>query len=112
MIGRVSTHLLDTTLGTPAAGIPVTLSRVEGDLVAGIGRAVTDADGRVGALNGEPLEPGVFRIEFDTAGYFAAAHGRVFYPRILVEVVLDGARDHYHVPVLAGSFAFSTYLGS
>jgi 5-hydroxyisourate hydrolase len=55
---------------------------------------------------------GPYRLVFDTVGYFAGVHHRVFYPRITVDVYLDGTRGHYHVPVLASTYSFSTYLGS
>jgi len=113
MISRISTHVLDTTSGRPAAGIPVALrlvSDVEPDRL--IGDGVTDADGRIQSLTVEAVEPGSYRFVFDTADYFADAHGTVFYPRITVETHLDGARSHYHIPVLASPYSYSTYLGS
>lgn len=111
MIDRISTHMLDTSRGVPAQGVPGVLERL-GDLGwVEVGSGTTDADGRIGQLNGEPVAPGDFRITLDTAGYFAAA-GPVFYPTITVTVRLDGVRPHYHLPVLAGTFAHSSYLGS
>jgi 5-hydroxyisourate hydrolase len=112
VIEVLSTHVLDTVAGAPAGGIPVTLELVgpDGDTtVAGAGR--TDADGRVGLLNLAPLEPGQYRLTFGTGEYFTARHGAAFYPRILVEVSLFD-RPHFHVPVLAGTYSYSTYLGS
>ena len=112
MIDRLSTHVLDTVAGAPAAGIPVTLELLGQDdvtTVAGAGR--TDADGRVGLLNAAPLAPGEYRLTFATQEYFAARHGSAFYPRIVVEVSLSD-RDHFHLPVLVGTYSYSTYLGS
>ena len=112
MIDRLSTHVLDTVAGAPAAGIPVTLELIGPDdatTVAGAGS--TDADGRVGTLNAAPLVPGHYRLTFGTEKYFAGQHGSAFYPRIVVEVTLFD-RDHFHVPVLAGTYSYSTYLGS
>ena len=77
-----------------------------------IGGGVTDADGRVGQLNPEPVEPGEYRLIFDTAGYFTAVHGTVFYPAIALHVLLPASRSHFHIPVLASTFSYSTYLGS
>ncbi len=112
MIGTFSTHVLDTSIGRPASGIPVTLEYLDPDGgVATVGDGITDGDGRVGRLNSAPLAPGEFRLTFRTADYFSAAHGAVFYPRIVVHVVLAD-RDHAHVPVLASTYSFSTYLGS
>ena len=113
MIDRISTHMLDTTRGVPALGVPGLIERLEsGGRWLKVGAGTTDADGRIGQLNGMPVAPGDFRITLDTADYFAAAGGTVFYPTIVLTVRLDGARPHYHLPVLAGAFAYSSYLGS
>jgi 5-hydroxyisourate hydrolase len=106
VIERLSTHVLDTTRGRPAAGIAVQLLSAAGDE---LGRGVTDADGRVPQLNERPFPAGDVRLVFETEPYFGA---KCFYPRITVQVRLDGARPHYHVPVLASTFSYSTYLGS
>ncbi|WP_111768103.1 hydroxyisourate hydrolase [Nakamurella deserti] len=110
MIDRISTHILDTTRGVPAAGVPGRLERRADDgtwLPAGDG--ITDADGRIGRLNEEPVAPGEFRVTLDTEGHLAAG---AFYPAITLTIRLDGARTHYHLPVLAGTYTYSTYLGS
>lgn len=112
MIGQLSTHVLDTVAGAPAPGIPVRLELIGPDgeaTTAGAGR--TDADGRVGLLNAAPLVPGQYRLTFGTGEYFTSRHGAAFYPRIVVEVTLFD-RYHFHVPVLAGTYSYSTYLGS
>ena len=117
MIERLSTHVLDTTLGRPAGGIPVTLERsgtgaVDDLLVQGpLGSGTTDADGRVAQLNDEPLAAGEYRLLFATADYFDGAHGAVFYPRIVVHVQL-GEREHVHIALLTSTFSYATYLGS
>lgn len=112
-IEQLSTHLLDTGLGTPAAGVPVVLEQIAADgTVSQVGAGVTDTDGRVGRLNVDALQPGEYRLLFTTAAYFAAAHGQVFYPRIAVQVVLPAGRAHFHIPVLASTFSYTTYLGS
>ncbi|RIJ70765.1 hydroxyisourate hydrolase [Nakamurella silvestris] len=113
MIDRISTHMLDIAIGLPAQGVPVLLERVaaEGDVMV-VGRGVTDQDGRIAALNTEPLEAGRFRLTLDTHEYFDTVHGTVFYPAITVWVNLADTRSHYHLPVLAGTYSFSSYLGS
>ena len=109
----ISTHVLDTQAGRPAPGIPVGLHAVGDDGSSShLGDGTTDTDGRVGSLTDGPVQPGIYRLVFDTADYFVGAHGTSFYPRITVEVHLDGARSHYHVPVLASLYSFCTYLGS
>ena len=113
MIDRISTHILDTTKGVPALGVPGVIERLEtGGRWLQVGAGITDADGRIGRLNGMPVAAGDFRIRLDTEDYFQATAGTVFYPDIVLTVRLDGARNHYHLPVLAGLFAYSTYLGS
>lgn len=113
MIDRISTHILNTTLGVPALGVPGLIERLEtGGRWLKVGAGTTDADGRIGQLNGMPVAPGDFRITLDTADYFQAAVGAVFYPSVVLHVRLDGARVHYHLPVLASTFSYSSYLGS
>ena len=112
-IERLSTHLLDTTIGKPAAGIPVLLEQVAADgTTTTIGGGTTDADGRVGQLNPEPIPAGEYRLTFTTADYFRSTHGTVFYPRVAVQILLPETRAHFHIPVLASTFSYSTYLGS
>ena len=113
MIERISTHVLDTQAGRPAVGIPVGLHAVAGDgSVHQVGGGITDDDGRVGSLTDGAVPAGSYRLVFDIVDYFVGVHQRVFYPRITVEVYLDGARSHYHVPVLASLYSYTTYLGS
>jgi len=113
MIARISTHVLDTEAGRPAVGIPVGLQAVSDDRTAHhVGGGVTDDDGRVGSLCDGAVPAGTYRLIFDTVDYFVGVHHKMFYPRITVDVYLDGARDHYHVPVLASLYSFTTYLGS
>ena len=102
----LSTHVLDTATGDPAAGMHVSLERVEEGGAVLVGTQVTDDDGRVSAL-GESLESGIYRLRFATGDY-----GNAFYPEVVVQVRLDGAKDHYHVPLLLSPFGYSTYRGS
>jgi 5-hydroxyisourate hydrolase len=116
-IRTVSTHVLDTASGVPAAGVPAVLSR-DGTAPtaptepAVLGRGTTDADGRIPQLNDEPLEPGDYRVTLDVADHMHRTHGALFHPTITVHVRLDGARPHYHLPVLAAPYSYTTYLGS
>lgn len=100
-MSQVTTHVLDTASGTPAAGVAVRLSAAPGGPLLAAG--VTDADGRVRDLGPERLEPGEYRLEFDVA--------TPFLPRVVVDFVVDDER-HYHVPVLLSPFGFTTYRGS
>jgi 5-hydroxyisourate hydrolase len=103
----LSTHVLDTTLGAPAAGVAVRLEGAGGTLA----EAVTDADGRVRELAAE-LDEGTHRIVFDTAGYFASAGRETFYPEVTVTFTVTDPRRHHHVPLLLSPYSYSTYLGS
>ncbi len=108
-MSTISTHILDTALGAPAAGIAVTLFRVDDDLT--IGSGISDADGRVGDLGSGPVMPGTYRMRFETAAYFAASARDAFYPEVNV-VFIVGDAAHYHVPLLLNPFGYSTYRGS
>ncbi|RFA11101.1 hydroxyisourate hydrolase [Subtercola boreus] len=108
----MTSHVLDSTLGRPAAGVPVTLERaVDGDWML-VASAVTDDDGRVAALGPVALPTGTYRVGFDTAAYFEATGQPVFYPSVSVAFVLAEEGEHYHIPLLLSPFAYSTYRGS
>jgi 5-hydroxyisourate hydrolase len=109
-VSTVTTHVLDTALGQPAAGVPVRLER-PGD-PGPVAEGVTDADGRVRDLGPDGLPPGVYRIVFDTAAYFARDQRRAFYPEVAVSFVVEDAGAHYHVPLTLSPFAYSTYRGT
>lgn len=106
MSGRLTTHVLDTAAGRPAAGIPVTVHR-DGRLVA---EAVTDADGRTGALlEGEAFAAGVYEITFAVGAHFGAAG---FLDLVPVRFSVSAPGEHHHVPLLVSPFAYTTYRGS
>lgn len=107
----ISTHVLDTMRGTPAAGLAVTLHRREpdGDWKE-VGAGVTDSDGRVRALTGEELESGDYRLEFDTRPYFERSGLSAFYPA--VSIVFAFEDGHLHVPLLLSPFGYTTYRGT
>ncbi len=108
-MSTISTHVLDTALGIPAAGVRVVLQRVTDGATMGTG--VTDVDGRVRDLTSVPATPGAYRLQFETGAYFAASARDTFYPEInIVFTVADSA--HYHVPLLLSPFGYSTYRGS
>jgi 5-hydroxyisourate hydrolase len=108
----ITTHVLDTALGRPAAGVRVELSRASGRGWTVLGRGVTDADGRCrGLLKDGPLPRGTYRLSFGAAAYFRKTKRAAFYP--MVEVVFT-ARDarHHHVPLLLSPWGYTTYRGS
>ena len=108
----VSTHILDTALGRPAAGVPDTLDIWSGGTWVPAGGSVTSPDGRVTDL--PPLDqeaPATARLIFAVREYLLATHGTAFYPEITV-VFAAGSGEHYHVPLLLAPFGYSTYRGS
>ena len=111
----ISTHILDTSLGRPVAGVSVKLERANqmGDWEQ-VGLAVTDTDGRARELlaNGEVIDKGVYRITFDTSEYFSAKGVLGFYPSVSVTFNVQDPGEHYHVPLLLSPFGYSTYRGS
>ena len=108
-MGTLSTHVLDTSLGSPAAGITVVLETVAEQA---IGDGITDGDGRVGSIGPERLESGDYRLRFASGAYFAGRGVDGFYPEVVVVFTIADADQHYHVPVLLNPFGYSTYRGS
>ena len=111
----LSTHVLDTAIGRPAAGIGVRLE-VEGEAGAWreLASASTNADGRVGHLlpAGTALAAATYRLTFDVAAYHEARGTPGFYPHVSIVFTVRDAGQHYHVPLLLSPFGYSTYRGS
>lgn len=109
-MSTISTHVLDTSLGKPAAGIGVTLAR-DG---AVIGSGKTDDDGRVKDLLKSPqqLTSGVYELTFAVGDYFRETGRNGFYDRIVISFRVGSDSGHYHVPLLLSPFGYSTYRGS
>ena len=103
----VSTHVLDSVLGRPAAGVAVRLLAGD-DLVA---EGVTDADGRC-RLTEEATATGAHRLVFATGPWFAAQDRAAFYPEVVLTFEVREPAEHHHVPLLLAPFAYSTYRGS
>ena len=111
----ITTHVLDTARGVPAAGVPVLLEMQDGvNTWRPIGRGATDPNGRITSLmaEGESLQVGVYRLVFNTVQYFDALGVATFYPRVIVEFETSAGEAHYHVPLLISPFGYSTYRGS
>lgn len=109
----ISTHVLDTARGRPAAGLAVTLSYRRGNGAwSVVGRGVTDDNGRVADLSSGAVEAGDFRLEFATAAYFNASGTAAFYPEVSVVFTVTDAGAHHHVPLLLSPFGYSTYRGT
>ncbi len=104
-MSHITTHVLDSALGRPAAGVPVALFQ-NGELIA---EGRTNDDGRVADLGPDVLPAGGYTLLFDTAAYFGDRPS--FYPRVILDFTITGP-EHYHVPLLLSPFAYSTYRGS
>ena len=114
-MSAITTHVLDTARGRPAAGIAVALERRADDgQWDHVGRGHTDNDGRLLTLYpaSEALRPGVYRLTFDTQKYFDVDDVETFYPEVVVVFETAAGEKHYHVPLLLSPFGFSTYRGT
>ncbi len=108
-MGTLSTHVLDTSLGRPAQGVPISLETLTGEA---LGQGRTDADGRIATIGPQRIPPGHYRLRFDSGAYYAASGTTAFYPEIAIAFTIADAEAHYHVPVLLNPFGYSTYRGS
>ena len=114
---RLTTHVLDTAHGRPAAGVAVQLWRLTGGTREEVARTVTNADGRCDAplLSGAALVPGTYELVFAVGAYFAAfndAGAGDFLDEVPVRFVVRPGLSHYHVPLLIAPYSYSTYRGS
>jgi 5-hydroxyisourate hydrolase len=116
--GRLTTHVLDTASGRPAAGIQIDFAVREGERYRVLKTVRTNPDGRVDEplLQGATMEIGHYRLVFHVADYFAEAGVKLADPPFLNEVPLDFAiadpAAHYHVPLLTSPWSYTTYRGS
>ena len=109
----LSTHILDTALGKPAAGVVLVLSQETGDGWSEIGRGSTDADGRCRTLLGErALEHATYKLRFETAPHFAAQKNAGLYPYVEIIFAVADPLQHYHIPLLIAASGYTTYRGS
>ena len=114
-LSAITTHVLDTSLGRPAAGVNVVLERGgESEQWQFVGHGHTDADGRLRTLMppDAPLTPGPYRLVFDTRKYFELRGIRPFYPSVIILFEVAAGEAHYHVPLLISAFGYTTYRGS
>ena len=117
-MGKLTTHVLDTANGCPAAGMAVALYRRDAEGATLLQRLTLNHDGRADAplLEGSTFQPGRYRLVFSVAAYFRALGTELAQPPFLDEVPIDfglaTVGQHYHVPLLASPWAYSTYRGS
>jgi 5-hydroxyisourate hydrolase len=112
---RISTHVLDTALGKPAAGVPVLLEHREASGAwQTVGSAETDNDGRCKQLLPEsrPFLAGLYRLSFDTSKYFATNKTAGLYPTVQITFEVRPAESDFHIPLLLSPNGYTTYRGS
>ena len=109
----ITTHVLDTAAGRPGNGIAIELERADHGAWHPVGSGLTDDDGRLRTLTpAGPVQPGTYRIRFQTGAYFASQGVTGFFPVVEIQFAVDDGAQHYHVPLLLSPFSFSTYRGS
>lgn len=114
-MSAITTHVLDTSSGMPASGVPIVLEfqSADGDWQL-LGKGTTDSDGRLRDLlpPEQSLDIGTYRISFDTETYFRAHNLEGFYPFVAVVFSILDTDGHFHVPLLLSPYGYSTYRGS
>jgi 5-hydroxyisourate hydrolase len=114
-MNQISTHVLDTSQGKPAKGVPVRLEKRDpaGAWVR-LGSSVTDGDGRCSSLLGEneTLSKGLYRLSFDTATYYLAERVEGLYPVVEITFEAREGESRFHIPLLLSPHGYTTYRGS
>jgi 5-hydroxyisourate hydrolase len=110
----ISTHILDTALGRPAADVPVSLARRHQGEWLVLSEGKTDADGRARQLlpEGTALDAGLYRIRFETAAYYETQRLTGLYPYVEIAFEVCDGEQHYHIPLLLTANGYTTYRGS
>jgi 5-hydroxyisourate hydrolase len=113
-MSAITTHVLDTSIGKPAANVRIKLERKEGNAFIDIGGGATDADGRLRTLipDGVRAQATTHRLTFATGDYFAARGATTFFPTVEITFEITAPAEHHHVPLLVSPFGYSTYRGS
>jgi 5-hydroxyisourate hydrolase len=113
-MSAITTHVLDTSKGLPAADISVVLEFKTGEGWTELATGSTDSDGRIPNLLSKErkIDPGIYRLTFETRSYFARKRTTGFYPCVSVVFEIQDSEQHYHIPLLLSPFGYSTYRGS
>ena len=112
-MSQLTTHILDTTKGKPAPGIDIILFQQHNSAWKEITTGTTNNDGRIPNLLDKDiiLPPGIYKMKFETKGYFDRQGLQTFYPYVEIIFSITGS-EHYHIPLLLNPFGYSTYRGS
>lgn len=112
-MSQLTTHILDTTKGKPAQGVAIVLFQQSNENWKQLTTGTTNADGRIPDLLKEEvmLEPGNYKLKFETSQYFEKQGIQSFYPFVEITFRITGG-EHYHIPLLLNPFGYSTYRGS
>jgi len=109
----ISTHVLSTASGLPAAAMQVRAQILRGDAWIDLVVASTDADGRIKSmLHGHTLTAGTYRLIFASGEWFAIQKIDAFFPTVTIEFQVTDPQRHHHVPLLLSPFGYSTYRGT
>ncbi|RYG52507.1 MAG: hydroxyisourate hydrolase [Chitinophagaceae bacterium] len=110
---QLTTHILDTSSGSPAKGVAIKLGRVTNGKAETITQGITNSDGRIPDLlpRGIMLAPGNYRMYFYTAAYFSKSGLDTFFPYVEITFNISGS-SHYHIPLLISPYGYTTYRGS
>jgi 5-hydroxyisourate hydrolase len=109
----LSTHILDTALGRPAANVTLKLWQLQSDVWREIGSGVTNSDGRCATLLGESaLQEGDYSIRFETGAWYEAQGLQGLYPHVAIVFTVRDPAQHYHIPLLLTANGYTTYRGS
>ncbi len=111
---QITSHILDTSLGKPAANVLIILQQQSADDWVMLGTGETNADGRVTDFTSskDPLPGGIYKLTFYLSDYYAQKNQQSFYPFVDVVFEIEADGQHYHVPLLLNPFGYSTYRGS
>jgi 5-hydroxyisourate hydrolase len=110
----LSTHILNTATGKPAADVTVVCEAQRNNGFKELSRGTTNADGRLNTFfpAGHSCVPGLYRLTFETAEYFARQNQPTLYPRVQIIFEVKTDEEHYHIPLLIAPFGYSTYRGT
>jgi 5-hydroxyisourate hydrolase len=111
-VSQITTHVLDTASGRPAAGVAVGLYTRDGDSWHLLATGTTDTDGRIKDLGPAAVSAGTYRLNFGTGSYYEGVGTETFFPEVDLLFAVTATDEHYHVPLLLSPFGYSTYRGS